>query len=111
MARLTPEGKFKEKLRADLESMFPGIFILIGNSQVVTGIPDWILFYNDRWAMLEAKASETASKQPNQPYYVDMFNAMSFAAFVYPENKEHVLHELQLFFTPRSRRAPRVPKR
>lgn len=107
----TPEGKFKTDLRKDLEADFEGILILPGQSNVIQGIPDWLLIFNDRWAMLEAKASATAIKQPNQEYYVDMFNAMSFAAFIFPENKEHVLHELRIFFAPRTRRKARVSQR
>lgn len=98
MSRLTPEGKFKEKLLARLRAEFPDCVILFNDSSYIQGIPDILVLYKNRWAMLEAKRSTDAAKQPNQDYYVDMFDAMSYAAFVRPENLEGVISDLQLAF-------------
>jgi hypothetical protein len=49
--------------------------------------------------MLECKKSASASHQPNQDYYVDKFRKWSYAAFVYPENLDTVLYELQEVFS------------
>ena len=65
----------------------------------IQGIPDWTILYKDKWAVLEAKKSKTAKKQPNQPYYVEELDKMSFARFVYPENKDEVLSELHKLFS------------
>lgn len=100
---MTPEAKFKMNLSKRLQHLFPGIVILKGNSQYQQGLPDWFLFYQDRWAMLEVKAYEKAKKRPNQPHFVEQFNEMSFAAFVYPENVEEVLHDLQRHLQPTTR--------
>lgn len=54
-----------------------------------------LLFEGGFWAALEGKTSETAPHQPNQPYYVDLMDKLSFAAFIYPENEEAVLNELE----------------
>jgi hypothetical protein len=80
--------------------MFPGCIVLKNDPNYLQGIPDLVIFWHDRWAMLEVKKSANASHQPNQDYYVDLTNRMSFARFIYPENKGEVLNELQQSFGP-----------
>ena len=66
------------------------------DSGLMQGIPDMgILFRGGFWAMLEAKTSMNARRQPNQPYYINEMNRLCFAAFICPENEEAVLHELE----------------
>ena len=103
------ESRFKTKLIAELEDMFPGCMILHMDPNEIQGIPDLLILYNDRWGALEGKKSATASVRPNQEYYVDLMNNMSFASFIYPENKEEVLNELQQALRPR--RTTRVSRR
>ena len=57
-----------------------------------------LILYKNKYAFLENKKSANAQHQPNQDYYVDKLNNMSFARFVYPENKDNVLEELDLYF-------------
>jgi hypothetical protein len=59
--------------------------------------------------MLEVKASRDSPQQPNQLFWVEQFNEMSFSAFIYPENEEVVLRALQRSFGPV--RSTRVSKR
>ena len=94
-----PEGKFQDKLRDELKEMFPGCIVTKLDSSCIQGIPDLLILHNDKWAILECKRSKDAKHQPNQDYYVDKLNAMSFSRFIYPENKEEVLHELQQSFS------------
>jgi hypothetical protein len=91
---MTPEGDFKSKLIRRLRKMFPGCIILKNDANYLQGIPDLIILFNDRWALLEAKDSYNAPHQSNQDHYVTVCNDMSFAAFIYPENQEEVLSEL-----------------
>lgn len=93
MSRL--ERDFQSKLIKELKVLFKGCVIIKNDPNYIQGIPDLLILYNDRWAALEVKNSRTAHHQPNQEYYVEMMNRMSFAAFIYPENKEDVLYELQ----------------
>lgn len=94
------ESKFQKELMDEIREQYPGCVILKNDSSYIQGIPDWLVLYEDKWAALECKKERGAKKQPNQEYYVDQLNDMSFSRFVYPENKEEVLHELQQTFKP-----------
>lgn len=89
------EREFQAKLIKELKVMFRGCIIIKNDPNYIQGIPDLLILYNDRWAALEVKKSKRAHHQPNQEYYVDLMNQMSFASFIYPENKEEILYELQ----------------
>ena len=93
MGRL--ERDFQAKLIKELKVMFKGCIIVKNDPNYIQGIPDLLILYNDRWSALEVKKTATAHHQPNQEYYVDLMDQMSFAAFIYPENKEEILYELQ----------------
>lgn len=94
------ESKFQKELIDEIKSLYPGCIIMKNDSSYIQGIPDWTILYKDKWAVLEAKKQKNAKKQPNQEYYVDKLNGMSFSRFVYPENKQEVLNELQQTFKP-----------
>lgn len=89
------ERDFQAKLIKELKVMFRGCIIIKNDPNYIQGIPDLLILYNDRWAALEVKKTKRAHHQPNQEYYVDLMNQMSFASFIYPENKEEILYELQ----------------
>lgn len=72
--------------------------MLKNDPNYIQGIPDLIILFNDRWASLEVKKDSRASQQPNQQYYVNKMNQMSFSSFIYPENEEEILYELQQAF-------------
>ena len=92
------ESKFQANLKKELQALFPGCSVTKLDSSYIQGIPDLLVLYKDKWAVLECKQSANAKRQPNQPYYVDKLNEMSFSRFIYPENKEEVLHELRQSF-------------
>lgn len=93
------ERAYQAKLIKRLKRIFPGCQLLKNDSGYIQGIPDWTLLWGPHWATLEIKASEKAPSQPNQPYYVQQMNDMSFSAFIYPENEEEVIAALQEAFS------------
>ena len=96
------ESGFQDKLRDELKTLFPGCMIF--KMDQIQGIPDLLILYKNKYAFLENKKSAKAAHQPNQDYYVDLLNKMSFSRFVYPENKDEVLKELGQFFNNKRRK-------
>jgi hypothetical protein len=103
------ESRFQQGLIRELREMFAGSVILKNDPEHLQGVPDILILFENMWAALECKDHPTARRQPNQRYYVELLNGMSYAAFIYPENKDEILHELQLAFRPR--RSARVSQR
>jgi len=95
------ENRYQANLIRKLKKIFPGCMVLKNDANYIQGIPDLIVLCNDRWACLECKRQQGASIRPNQQYYVDKLNEMSFARFICPENEEEVLGELQQAFRDR----------
>lgn len=92
------ESQFQAKLIKELKMIFPGCIVLKNDPDYLQGFPDLTILWNDHWAVLECKRSEQESHRPNQDYYIDICDEMSYARFIYPENKEEVLDELQQAF-------------
>ena len=92
------ESKFQADLKKELKQRYPGCIITKLDSGDIQGIPDLLVLYKDRWATLENKRSKAASYRPNQEYYVNKMNDMSFSRFIFPENKDEVLEELDRHF-------------
>ena len=94
------ESGFQDKLQKELKERFPGCMTF--KMDQIQGIPDLLILHGSKWAMLENKKSAKAKRQPNQEYYVDKMDEMSFARFTYPENKDEVLDELAQFFNDKN---------
>lgn len=94
---MSKESVFQNKLIEKLKKEFSGCIVMKNDSGYIQGIPDLTIVYKDKWATLECKRSKNESHQPNQDYYVEHMNNMSFSRFIYPENKEEVLEELRRF--------------
>ena len=92
------ERSFQSALIRELKKRFPGCIITKLDASHIQGIPDLLILWGKHWATLECKRSKTARRQPNQEHYVRMMDAMSFSRFIFPENKEEVLHELEQAF-------------
>lgn len=91
------ESEFQRKLIKKIERMFPGC-IVEKHDPYRKGFPDLLIFYKDKWAMLECKRETNADRRPLQDHYVEVLNKMSFCAFIYPENEQEVLDGLQSAF-------------
>lgn len=92
------ESEFSLELKHELKHRFPNCFIIKLDANQVQGIPDLLFLWRDRWAILETKRGLRSPKQPNQEYYVDKFDEMSFSAFVHPLNYREVLDEMERAF-------------
>lgn len=99
------ESKFQKEFIDEVKARYPGCIALKNDSSYIQGFPDWTLLYEDKWAVLEMKRDRGAKKQPNQEYYVDVLDKMSFSRFVYPSNKDEVLDDLDILF--KRKRRPR----
>ena len=91
------ESAFQRALKRKIKAMFPEAIILKTDGEP-QGMTDLTVLLNKTWFSLECKASEKAPHRPNQDYYVDKMNDMSFASFIYPENKDEVLSRLRKKF-------------
>ena len=94
------ESEFQADFITELKTRFPGVIVLKNDPNYIQGIPDLLALKGDKWASLECKVKSNAKHQPNQDHYIQKMNDMSYAKFVYPENVEEVLDELQQTFSP-----------
>ena len=92
------ENKFQAKLIKEIKEEFPGCIVLKNDPTYIQGVPDLLVMHNTKWAGLECKKDAKAKKRPNQDYYVEKMDDLSFARFVSPENKDEVMAELKHHF-------------
>lgn len=90
------ESEFQADLKKEIENRFPGAYVAKQDTR--QGTPDLLVLYQKHWALLENKKDKDEAHRPNQDWWVDHFNQMSFSAFVYPENVEEVLNEMERSF-------------
>ena len=102
------ESNFQRELIEEIEETFPGCYVFKNDPTYRQGFPDITILYKDKWATLECKRSARDKHQPNQDYYVEDLNKMSYSSFIFPENKEEVMNELQRALKPG--RASRVSR-
>lgn len=96
------EKDYQRALIKRIKDRFPDCMILKNDANYIQGIPDLIILIGDRWFVLEVKRSKDAPRQPNQEYYVNKLNKMSYSGVIYPENEEEILDEI--YKTLQSRR-------
>lgn len=92
------ESTYQAGLIRKLRKLYPEAIIMKNDSGYQQGLPDLTILYGDRWATLEVKAKPPTSEQafePNQEWFIDKMNDMSYSACIYPENEKDVLDGLQ----------------
>lgn len=93
------ESYFQADLIREIRRRFPFCVVLKTDPTYIQGFPDLLVLYKGRWAALECKRSRDAVHQTNQDYYIQRLSDIGgYAAFIFPENKEEVLNELQQAF-------------
>lgn len=92
------ESQYQGKLIKKIQKLLPGCVILKNDPSWVQGIPDILILFLNKWAVLEVKFEEDSRRRPNQEYYIGLLDEMSFASFIAPHNEEDVLYALQESF-------------
>lgn len=106
------ERDYQARLIKKLKRLYPGSIVLKNDSSYMQGIPDLLVLYKDRWAALEVKVRAPRSSdafEPNQEWFLETMNEMSYAACIFPENEEEILSGLQQALS--ARRAARLSVR
>lgn len=88
------ESFFQHRLIKELYSKYPGCWIEKADPSYRQGTPDLRFYYGNFWAALEVKRSKHEKHQPNQDGYISRLDQMSFARFIFPENYDEVMEEL-----------------
>lgn len=92
------ESRFQSALVKEIEERYPGCVVNKNDPTHRQGFPDLLILCGDKWATLECKRSPDEHHQPNQDYWVGRLDKMSYSTFVFPENKDIVLKELDNLF-------------
>ena len=88
------ESQFQDSVKAEIESRLPEAIVLRGINNI-QGFPDFLILFGKRFAVLEAKVSRKAKRQPNQKYWIEHFGKANFSSFIYPENRSEVLDAME----------------
>lgn len=96
------ERDYQAGLIRKIKRLYPGCIVLKNDSSYMQGIPDLMVLYKNKWVALEVKVKEPRSSrdfEPNQEWFIERMNDMSFAACIFPENEKDVLRGVQLTFS------------
>lgn len=89
------ESVYQSELKKKIEDILPGCIVLKNDANWIQGIPDLSVLYHGKYALLEVKKSGKEKHRPNQDYYINKESEHTCSRFIYPENEEEVLDELQ----------------
>ena len=111
MKKYKRESDYQSDLIDKITNRFPGAYVLKNDSSYIQGIPDLTVLWKKKWATLEVKKSKEDYEKdftPNQHYYVDDMNSLSFSSFIFPEIEQEVLDAMEQSFLGRARRGSRI---
>ena len=94
------ESRFQKDVIREIHERWPDAIVLKNDPNYIQGVPDLTILNGDRWAMLECKQNARAGHRPNQEYYIERMRRMSYASFIFPENREEVFNELEQALRP-----------
>lgn len=93
---MTPEGKFKKKVCAQLKKWGGIVLQYKQDSTTVKGFPDTICILEGITIFIEFKKSKTAKFQPLQKEWIKKLEDKGHFAFVmYPENEKEIMAEIR----------------
>lgn len=93
------EREYQPGLIKRIERLLPDAYVR--KIDIQQGWPDLLILAPNFWALLEVKRDEPTSAddfEPNQEWWIEEFDEMSFSACIYPQNEGEVLHALKLAF-------------
>ena len=88
------ERDFQASLIKEIKNLLPGCLVLKNDATYIQGIPDLLILFEGKWAALECKKARGSRHQANQDFYISKMNDMSYASYIYPENRKEILDEL-----------------
>lgn len=90
------ENKYQSELKKKIEDRIPGSIVMKNDPSFRQGFPDLTVFGENNYAVLEVKRSANEPHRPNQDWYIQHFKEKGrYASFIFPENEEEVLNELE----------------
>ncbi len=94
------ESEFKKRTIQRIKDRLPSLDLdFINTKPFNRSMPDTFVIGPWCWAALEFKRSEDADQQANQDYHIERLNRKGYARFVFPENVEEVLDDLEAVFS------------
>lgn len=99
------EREYQPGLIERIESLFEdrfGVTVYVRKIDIQQGWPDLLILAPGFWAMLEVKREEPTCAddfEPNQEWWIEEFDEMSFSACIYPDNEQDVLSGLSHAFS------------
>jgi hypothetical protein len=91
---MASESAIQASIIKELEHEYPGAVILKTDPSYIQGFPDLLFLQNSFWAALEVKRAKNSACQPNQKYWVNKLDLLSFSKFIYPSNLDRIFNEL-----------------